>query len=110
LPTPILLFMGDEFHAASGFPFFCDFREELARAVTEGRRREFASLWQHAAADSVPDPATEAARAAAVLDWAALTREPHQAALAHARQRFALRRLELAPRAGRGRACPDLRR
>jgi len=62
LPTPILLFMGDEFHAPSGFPFFCDFGEELARAVTEGRRAEFASMWQDAAWDSVPGPATEAAR------------------------------------------------
>ena len=98
LPTPILLFMGDEFRAPNGFPFFCDFGEELARAVTEGRRTELASLWQNAASDSVPGPATAAARAAAALDWAALTREPHQIALACARQRFALRRRELAPR------------
>jgi malto-oligosyltrehalose trehalohydrolase len=96
LPTPILLFMGDEFHAPSRFPFFCDFGEELARAVTEGRRNEFGSLWQDEM--SVPDPATEAARDAARLDWAALTREPHKIALARARERFALRRQELAPR------------
>ena len=98
LPTPILLFMGDEFHAPSEFPFFCDFGEELARAVTEGRRSEFASLWHDTAVDSVPPPATEAARAAAVLDWSALTCEPHRAALERARRRFALRRRELAPR------------
>jgi malto-oligosyltrehalose trehalohydrolase len=98
LPTPILLFMGDEFHAPSGFPFFCDFGEGLARAVTEGRRNEFGSLWQDAVSDAVPGPATEAARDAAALDWAALTREPHKIALARARQRFALRRQELAPR------------
>src|SRR4029079_18202524 len=30
--------------------------------------------------------------------WAALTREPHKAALNRARQRFAVRRRELAPR------------
>jgi maltooligosyltrehalose trehalohydrolase len=98
LPMPILLFMGDEFHAPSGFPFFCDFGEELARAVTEGRRAELASLWEDSAADAVPGPATQAARDAAALDWAALTREPHKIALARARQRFALRRRELAPR------------
>ena len=39
LPTPILMFMGDEFHAPSVFPFFCDFKGELAAAVTEGRRQ-----------------------------------------------------------------------
>ncbi|HWN39192.1 MAG TPA: malto-oligosyltrehalose trehalohydrolase [Gammaproteobacteria bacterium] len=97
LPTPILLFMGDEFHAPSGFPFFCDFGEDLARAVTEGRRAEFGSFW-HDTADEVPGPATEAARVAAVLDWAAPTREPHKTALARARERFALRGHELAPR------------
>ena len=98
LPMPILVFMGDEFHAPSGFPFFCDFGEELARAVTEGRRAEFASMWQDSAWDSVPGPATEAARDAAALDWSALTREPHKAALTRARQRFLVRRHELAPR------------
>jgi maltooligosyltrehalose trehalohydrolase len=96
LPTPILLFMGDELHAPSGFPFFCDFTGELARAVTEGRRAEFASQWSDGA--SVPDPSTEAARVAAVLDWTAITREPHKTALEQARRRFAVRRGELARR------------
>ena len=81
-----------------GFPFFCDFSGELARAVTEGRRSEFASLWRDVACDSVPGPATEAARAAAVLDWTALAREPHKSAHERARHRLALRRRELAPR------------
>ena len=98
LPTPILMFMGDEFHAPSRFPFFCDFGEELARAVTEGRRNEFGSLWQDDVTDAVPGPATEAARDAARLAWEALTREPHKLALTRARRRFALRREELAPR------------
>jgi maltooligosyltrehalose trehalohydrolase len=98
LPTPILLFMGDEFHAPSRFPFFCDFSGELARAVTEGRRSEFASLWRDVSCDSVPGPATEAARAAAVLDWTAVTREPHKGAHDRARHRFGVRRRELAPR------------
>ncbi len=43
LPTPILLFMGDEFRAPSLFPFFCDFSGELGAAVEEGRRRESAA-------------------------------------------------------------------
>ncbi|RPI62015.1 MAG: malto-oligosyltrehalose trehalohydrolase, partial [Lysobacterales bacterium] len=98
LPTPILLFMGDEFHAPSGFPFFCDFEGELARAVTEGRYREFATFWTDADGASLPGPATEAARAAAVLDWAALVREPHKGAYDRARQRLALRQRELSCR------------
>jgi maltooligosyltrehalose trehalohydrolase len=95
LPTPILMFMGDEFRAPSGFPFFCDFSGELARAVTEGRRLEFASLWSDVDGGSVPEPATEAARLAAVLDWSALGREPHRGALERARQHLAIRRREL---------------
>jgi maltooligosyltrehalose trehalohydrolase len=98
VPTPILLFMGDEFHAASGFPFFCDFGGELGRAVTEGRRAEFASFWHNADVDYAPGPTTEAARAAAVLDWAALDREPHRGALERTRESLAVRRRELAPR------------
>jgi len=98
MPTPILLFMGDEFHAPSGFPFFCDFTGELARAVTEGRREEFASLWNGIDGPPAPDPTTQAARDAAVLDWSAITRAPHNAVVERARQRFALRRRELSPR------------
>jgi len=97
LPTPILLFMGDEFHAPSNFPFFCDFSGELADAVTAGRRTEFASLWHEVACD-VPGPATQAARDAAILDWAALADEPHKSAYERARHRLNLRRQELAPR------------
>ncbi len=95
LPTPILMFMGDEFHAPNGFPFFCDFTGDLAQAVTEGRRQEFASLWSEVDSGSVPSPTTEAARAAAVLDWSALDREPHRGALERARQHLAIRRREL---------------
>jgi maltooligosyltrehalose trehalohydrolase len=98
LPSPILLFMGDEFHAPTPFPFFCDFAGDLARAVNEGRRTEFTSFWHDVDVDSVPEPATEAARNAAVLDWTALEREPHKSALERARHRLALRRRELAPR------------
>jgi len=98
LPTPILMFMGDEFHAPSGFPFFCDFAGDLERAVTEGRRAEFASLWHDVDYDSVPRPTTEAARLAAVLDWSAVMREPHRGALERTRQHLAVRRRELHPR------------
>jgi maltooligosyltrehalose trehalohydrolase len=97
LPTPILLFMGDEFHAPSGFPFFCDFSGDLASAVTEGRRTEFASLW-HDVVCELPGPTTQAARDAAILDWAALSAEPHKSAYERMRHRLDLRRREIAPR------------
>ena len=98
LPTPILMFMGDELHAPSGFPFFCDFEGDLGHAVTEGRRAELATLWRDREYLDVPGPTTPAARAAAVLDWTAFQREPHKSALEHARHLLAVRRRELLPR------------
>jgi malto-oligosyltrehalose trehalohydrolase len=99
LPTPILMFMGDEFHAATPFLFFCDFHDELAAAVTEGRRREFGKLAAHARAlDLVPGPNTPQAHAATVLDWRCLAAPPHAAALARHRELLAVRREELLPR------------
>jgi 1,4-alpha-glucan branching enzyme len=98
LPMPILMFMGDEFHAPNGFPLVCEFAGDLERAVTAGRRAEFASLWRDVDPDSVPRPTTEAARLAAVLDWSALEREPHRGELERTRQQLAVRRRELHPR------------
>ena len=37
-----MLFMGEEWHSASPFLFFCDFGAELGAAVAGGRRQEFA--------------------------------------------------------------------
>ena len=40
-PQIPMLFMGEEWGAASPFPFFCDFSGELAEVVRKGRREEF---------------------------------------------------------------------
>ena len=54
-PGPPLMFMGDEWGADEPFPFFCDFKGELAQAVRNGRRREFAEAYAlHG--DEIPDP------------------------------------------------------
>lgn len=98
LPTPILMFMGDEFHAPSGFPFFCDFAGALGRAITDGRRSEFASFWSNIDGAAVPVPTSAAARVAAVLDWAALERQPHRSAFERIREQLAVRRRALIPR------------
>jgi len=58
-PAPPLLFMGQEMAADDPFLFFCDFGADLADAVTQGRRREFARFAQFAddaAQRSIPDP------------------------------------------------------
>src|SRR5690606_21366717 len=43
-PQIPLLFMGEEWAAPEPFPFFCDFGPELAQAVRDGRREEFAQF------------------------------------------------------------------
>lgn len=62
-PQVPMLFMGEESLADAPFLFFCDFDTELADAVREGRRREFASFPQfasEAARAGIPDPAARA--------------------------------------------------
>lgn len=54
-----MLFMGEEVAAKTPFYFFCDFNDELAQAVREGRRREFSSFPEFAseeARERIPDP------------------------------------------------------
>jgi maltooligosyltrehalose trehalohydrolase len=71
-PSPPLLFMGEEFAAKTPFLFFCDFGPELAKAVTEGRRAEFAKFAKFAdpaVRESIPDPNAESTFRASKLDW-----------------------------------------
>jgi 1,4-alpha-glucan branching enzyme/maltooligosyltrehalose trehalohydrolase len=105
LPTPILLFMGDEFHAPNPFPFFSDFSGDLAQAVADGRRREFAEFFAGEHDAAIPDPNDPATFDRAVLDWSALRRAEHSRALGRYRSLLALRREQLVPRlpATRGR-------
>ena len=61
-PQIPLLFMGEEFDAEEPFLFFTDFHEELADAVREGRRREFAAFTAFASPQqraAIPDPNAE---------------------------------------------------
>ena len=58
-PQIPLLFMGDEQGSESPFLFFTDFHDELADAVREGRRKEFAKFAAFAdpeARKAIPDP------------------------------------------------------
>ncbi|ETX14268.1 malto-oligosyltrehalose trehalohydrolase [Roseivivax halodurans JCM 10272] len=65
-----LMFMGDEYGETRPFCFFTDFEGELGRAVTEGRRREFADFAAFASGDTsqVPDPIDRATFLASTLD------------------------------------------
>ncbi len=66
LPYTPMLFMGEEWGASTPWCFFSSFPDEgLSRAVTEGRRREFARHgWD---AEAIPDPQDPATRDASVL-------------------------------------------
>ncbi len=100
-PSPPLLFMGEEWGAASPFLFFCDFEPELARKVTEGRRSEFATFAEFAnpaAREHIPDASALATFERSKLDWRERDREPHRAWLAYYRRLLDIRRTEIAPR------------
>ncbi|WP_407653525.1 malto-oligosyltrehalose trehalohydrolase [Cellulomonas alba] len=71
-PFTPLLFMGDEWGARTPWQFFTDHRDpQLARAVTEGRRAEFAGHgWSGDGREpDVPDPQDPATFARSTLDW-----------------------------------------
>ena len=75
LPQMPMLFMGEEWGAPQPFPFFCDFEGELADAVREGRRAEFARFPEFQdpeQRDRIPDPQAESTFASAKLDWTAV--------------------------------------
>ena len=58
-PQIPLLFMGEEDASRTPFYFFSDYRDALADAVREGRRREFAkfaAFADPARRDAIPDP------------------------------------------------------
>jgi maltooligosyltrehalose trehalohydrolase len=91
-PQVPMLFMGEEFAAATPFQFFCDFGPELAAAVTRGRRGEFERFASFA--QEIPDPNDVATFLRSKLDWSARDR----ARLALVRGLLAARRRHLVPR------------
>jgi len=100
-PSPPMLFMGEEFAASTPFQFFCDFQGELAAAVTEGRRREFAGFREFAdpaARTRIPDPNDPATFERCRLDWHCLEAPQHKAWLEYYRSLLALRRAQVLPR------------
>ena len=96
-PCPPLMFMGDEWGAHQSFPFFCDFKGELAEAVRKGRRREFAEAYRRHG-QQIPDPLSEDTFRHATLDWAAAKKPEHRERLALVRDLLARRRSFVVPR------------
>ena len=99
-PFVPMLFQGEEWGAGTPFQYFTDHDDpELGRAVSEGRRREFAAFgWRP---EEVPDPQAPATFERSRLDWSELERAPHADLLAWHRRLIALRRVEPALADGR---------
>lgn len=90
--TP-MVFMGEEWAASTPWQFFTDFPDpELGRAVSEGRRGEFAAHgWSK---DEVPDPQDPQTFEASILKWSEIGVGDHRAMLQWYRRLIELRRSE----------------
>jgi maltooligosyltrehalose trehalohydrolase len=97
-PQIPLMFMGEEQASRTPFLFFTDHNPDLAKAVREGRRREFASFSRRSDPDflaRIPDPNSRDTfeRSRPVPDLSAAARREHLY-----RHLLALRQKEIIPR------------
>jgi maltooligosyltrehalose trehalohydrolase len=89
-----LLFQGEEWGASTPFQYFTSHTEpELGRAVSEGRRGEFAAFgW---AADDIPDPQDPETFRRSKLNWQEIHRPPQRDLLRWYRELIAVRKAHL---------------
>jgi len=89
-PNLPMLFMGEEFGASAPFNYFTSFDDPaLAKAVSEGRRREYESFFRDR---PFPDPQAPETFAGSQIDWAETARSPHREFLALNRALILLRK------------------
>jgi maltooligosyltrehalose trehalohydrolase len=95
-----LLFQGEEWGASTPFFYFTDYQEpELAKAVREGRCREFAAFgWKP---EETADPQARETFEKSKLNWPEMSRAPHAEILAWHKGLIQLRRSEPDLRGGR---------
>jgi maltooligosyltrehalose trehalohydrolase len=86
-----MLFQGEEWGASTPFQYFADHDDpELARLVSEGRKREFAAFgWDPA---NIPDPEKRETFERSKLNWNELSGSDHAEMLAWYRDLIRLRR------------------
>jgi len=91
-----LLFMGEEYGETHPFLFFTDFHGSLAKAVRDGRAKEFEG---HSGYDgeSVPDPNAETTFTMSKLDWNKPESEAGKRWLALTKTLLALRHQHIVP-------------
>ncbi|MBN8988497.1 MAG: malto-oligosyltrehalose trehalohydrolase [Rhizobiales bacterium] len=96
-PAIPMLFMGEEWGSKRPFPFFCDFKGDLAEGVRKGRRSEYA--WAYAEyGDEIPDALAPSTFQSAVLDWHERAAPAAQRRQSIVQQMLAIRRREIVPR------------
>jgi malto-oligosyltrehalose trehalohydrolase len=99
-PQPPMLFMGEEYAAVQPFCYFCDYQGGLARAITEGRRNEFASFQAFAdpaARARIPDPNDPATFTVCKLAWQEREQAPHRQWLEYTRELLRVRASHVTP-------------
>jgi maltooligosyltrehalose trehalohydrolase len=88
-PNLPMLFMGEEFGAATPFDYFTSFTDPaLASAVSEGRRREYEPFFR---ARAFPEPQAVETFQRARLEWEKTTHSPHRELLDFHRVLISLR-------------------
>ena len=100
-PQIPLIFMGEELGTDAPFLFFCDFHGDLARAVREGRRNEFAGFAAFESEEArarIPDPGAVTTFEKSKVP--APTKERHRAWLALYTKFLHLRRQHVVPLIG----------
>jgi len=90
-PLIPMIFQGEEFAASSPFQYFADHDDpEMAKAVSEGRKREFAAFgWRP---ESIPDPGNRETFERSKLNWNEVHEGDHAEMLAWFRSLIRLRR------------------
>lgn len=93
-----LLFMGEEYGEERPFLFFTDFTGDLAKAVRDGRRGEFAQFEAFQGhEDDIPDPNAPTSFEECKLDWQICQSDEGKRRLDRFRHLVSLRRTHLAP-------------
>ncbi|NYF79405.1 malto-oligosyltrehalose trehalohydrolase [Granulicella arctica] len=90
-PVIPMLFQGEEFAASTPFQYFADHDDPaMAKAVSEGRKREFAAFgWK---AEEIPDPEKRETFERSKLDWSEIHEGEHGEMLEWVRSLIHLRR------------------
>ena len=97
LPQTPMLFMGQEWSATQPFPFFCDYRGDLAGKIRDGRADSLRRMHNTDDLRGAFDPGAESTFRAAHLDWNELGHEPHATELAWYRNILRVRRERVTP-------------